>query len=201
MKPIILLDVDGVLADFVGHLSATCSALDVSMPPPGAWSFDFRSFLTNKQRKTAIGVLSDARSDGGHFARTLPVIEGAQDAVERLRLHGSVYIVTTPWESNPTWESERRAWLLRNFDVRPNHIVSTAAKYLVRGDLFVDDKPEHVAEWSAEHRNGHARLFNQPHNVSAPMNLMRVARWDCQAVDVLAHEAKEAARRRAGANA
>lgn len=180
VKPIILLDVDGVLADFIGHLIAQCESSGTPMPPREDWTFYWDTCLTHEQRSAAYRLLDDQLlrpSTGAEFCRTLPVIEGAQEAVAFLSQIGKVYIVTATWRACAGWEKARRDWLKEHFGIHPRDVISTSEKHLVRGDLFIDDKPNQVSAWSEANPFGAARLFHRPHNRGAPFTMQRVHDW------------------------
>jgi 5'(3')-deoxyribonucleotidase len=75
-----------------------------------------------------------------------------------------------------TWASERQQWLAEHFGISHKHLVSTPAKYLVRGELFVDDKPEHVEQWQAANPCGVGVLWSRAYNRSAT-HLRSVSQW------------------------
>jgi hypothetical protein len=85
---------------------------------------------------------------------------------------GEIYIVTSPWNSNPTWTHDREEWLYRNFGIPYNRVIHTSAKYLVRGDVFIDDKASAVAKWRDAHPSGLPVLWSNLHN--------RTELWDGQ---------------------
>lgn len=71
--------------------------------------------------------------------------------------------MTAPLLHCPTWESERREWLRCHFGFKARDVIFTARKDLVHGDVLIDDKPEHVKEWSLRWGKC-AVLWAQPYN-------------------------------------
>jgi 5'(3')-deoxyribonucleotidase len=167
----ILLDVDGVLADFVAaYLGLLKDTLGIDATPDQvtAWDIGEALGLTREQSsqvKRAIGT-------SPQLARSLPIYPGAIEGVERLKQLGEIYIVTSPWNSNPTWTHDREEWLYRNFGIPYNRVIHTSAKYLVRGDVFIDDKASAVAKWRDAHPSGLPVLWSNLHN--------RTELWDGQ---------------------
>jgi 5'(3')-deoxyribonucleotidase len=99
------------------------------------------------------------------FCDGIDVQPGAQEAVAALSELGDVYVVTSPWDSSPTWMHERARWVARHFPtIGQRRVIQTAQKHLVRGDVFVDDKPEHVVAWSSAWPAATAILFDMHHN-------------------------------------
>ncbi len=158
-----LLDCDGVLADFVGaYLKLLGSTQDRWHTPAEVTRFDIGASLglTPEQAsaiKRAIGT-----AEG--FARKLEPCPGAMAGVLALRQVADVYVVTSPWNSNPTWTHDREWWLKKHFDIPHSHVIHGSAKHLVHGDVFVDDKTDVVQAWQAAHPNGIGVRWTTPHN-------------------------------------
>jgi len=170
----VLLDVDGVLADFVGAyldlLNITCG---IKATREQITSFDIGTSLglTDEQAarvKRAIG-------NEPQLARSLDVYPGAVDGVERLAKVADVYIVTSPWNSNPTWMHDREHWLREWFCIPHSRVVHTSAKHLCRGDFLVDDKTDTLHKWARENPNGTPVQWKTPHN--------RLDGWQSRATD------------------
>lgn len=159
----VLLDCDGVLADFIGAAltivaevtGRTCAREDVDR-------FDFAAALklTPDEKRAVYAPISDRE---GWWSR-LPVMPGARDGVDRLRAVADVYVVTSPWNSCRTWHHEREAWLRHYFDLPAKHLIVTAAKHVCAGDVFVDDRTDTLIEWNAANPLGLAVQWQTPHN-------------------------------------
>lgn len=164
----LLLDVDGVLANF------TKTAVDLINR-----MFD-RSYATEQVTKFSIedslGLSARERerwttrltSTPGACASIEPY-EGAIEAVDRLGRLLPVYAVTAPWHTSPTWVYERTMWLQRHFGIPPQRVIPTHAKYAVRGLVLVDDRLKHLESWCAENVEVEAYesvgvLWRTPHN-------------------------------------
>lgn len=159
----VLLDVDGVLADFVSaFLAMVARDTGIVATPADVTQFDIGASLglskeQHSQVKRSIGAWTG-------MARKLEVYPGAIDGVKALREVAEVYIVTSPWNSNPTWTHDREWWLYEHFGIKHSHVTHTSAKYLCRGDFLVDDKVSAVEKWQAEHPGGVGVVWNTPHN-------------------------------------
>lgn len=176
MRPVILLDVDGVLADFVGHYIDTlewcgkvqvCREDIVNEDIPGCLQ------LTTHQRQTAEMLIASAGA-----AERIRALEGAATAVATLRGMGRVVFVTTPWPGAATWVHDRLQWLGVRFGCRPEDYFPVADKSLVDGAVMIDDSLRNVAMW---HRPGRLTLlWDTPHNRSTepPAGITRVTSWD-----------------------
>lgn len=162
-NPRLLLDVDGVLADFVsGYLDLVEVVTRRRYHPEQVTQFDIGGSLglTPAESSEVKRLLGESRG----FCLALRMYEGAQDGVARLQQIADVYIVTSPWNSCPTWTHEREAWLKKHFKIPHSRVTHTSAKYLCRGDVFVDDKVDAVIKWRSEHPTSLAVVWNTPHN-------------------------------------
>lgn len=158
----VLLDVDGVLADFTG---AVC----------WCWSERFgREFkseqVTQWDIAEALGIPKvlhawawEALRVPG-FCRNVGSYPGAIEFVEALRMRGEeVYFVTSPL-GGQHWHYERERWLKWFFGAKSNQIIFCHDKHLVRGRALIDDKVETIRAWSKAHPYGTAILRSQPYN-------------------------------------
>lgn len=99
------------------------------------------------------------------FCLGMEVQDGAEDAMDALHVAGhEVYVVTSPWETSPTWFHERTEWLLSKFILPRGHVIGAYAKERVSGHVFIDDKPENCAKWKKSNPHGVAILFAAPFN-------------------------------------
>jgi 5'(3')-deoxyribonucleotidase len=161
-KPLVWLDVDGVLADFVGgYLRLLEEHTGIIAKHEQITQFDLGASLgLTKEQSTRMKI---AVSDAHRFARTLDVYPGALDGVRRLQEVANVWIATSPWNSNPTWTHDREWWLREHFGIPASRITHTAAKHLLRGDYLIDDKTETLNAWLAHGQTG-AVQWETPHN-------------------------------------
>ncbi len=173
----VLLDVDGVSADFV---QATLDSL-VQLGGPRMHHDDVESWhifdcIPPEYRDR---ISDEWRKPG--WCANIPLYPGAQDGIELLRgiTKAEVLFVTTAMEDAPFWMWEREQWLRKYFDANHRTIVFTAAKYAVDGEVFVDDKLPNVLEWAEHHPHGQAVLWassTNQHDVF-PSNIHRTCSW------------------------
>lgn len=148
-----LVDCDGVLGDFTGHVLRLTGA---TYKPEDIKKWDVFEYVGKHHE--------DFLLQSPEFWRTLPVIPGAQDAIKQLKQSGEVLIVTSPYYSCRGFFEARFEWLREHFGIDPGDVIPTPKKYLIPGDALFDDKPDHVKEWAEEHPEGTAYLFDQPYN-------------------------------------
>lgn len=146
----IILDVDGVLLDFVGAVSPMGDQSLLAYVELEQWADPWES--------------ARARINDPGFGLTLKPYRGAFGFYQSLRDFGKVIVATSPWEESETWDYDRREALLYHFGIHPNDVVfiHTSQKHLLRGDLVIDDHAEVCA--SFESRGAGAVLIDRPWN-------------------------------------
>jgi 5'(3')-deoxyribonucleotidase len=177
-RPVILLDVDGVLADFTG------ACLDVLR---GIGLHRTVDQVTSYALVEALGLDAGAKAalsrawSSPRFCECIEPYPRATEGVGMLMGIGDVYAVTAPMWSSPTWQSERADWLAEHMGVRRNNVISAHAKHLVRGDVLVEDKPETLAAWMDAWPGGAGVLIDRPYNrdvVDGPWQRVTCGDWE-----------------------
>lgn len=173
MKPTILIDCDGVLADFGGaFLAAVLKETGESFDLSDITQWDITRCMFFRELEVKYPGLekklwADYIAKPG-FCDKIAVLPGAQGAMERLQSLGDVFVVTSPMATAPTWMYERENWLQRLFDIPRDHVIHAGKKYLVHGDVLIDDKPSHVRAWHTKwsRTGGYGILWNAPYNAT-----------------------------------
>lgn len=137
-----LVDLDGVAADWGFGYNRFAETMNlyahggVRYEERPGW--DLKAGLTKTGRE-----LNDRIMALQGFYAELPLIEGAQSAIETLRNSGfDVWFVTTPFLSNPHCASEKLSWVEKHFGSSMKaRTILTMDKTLIRGDVLIDDKP------------------------------------------------------------
>jgi 5'(3')-deoxyribonucleotidase len=173
----ILLDVDGVVADYVArylqvvqHVTGRCFAeQDVTQ-----WNIAAALGLTDQEESRVHEIT--ARPG---FCSDLVPYPGARAAVQQLARQHTIVWLTTPSESSPTWRQDRRLWLVRHFGKLGDTVVQTHQKQTVAGDLLVDDRVDNCIRWARVHPSGRAVLWTRPWNAAAqPPGVWRASNWN-----------------------
>lgn len=194
MKPTVLLDVDGVIANFI---DATLELLrrdhrvmctDDSRNWP-CWSMAdaiFRQWPKDADCywglppkisvEESTRLLSDVWNSE-RFATGIRPYEGAIEGVLALMEIADVYFVTSPIWTSKTWTYDRALWLRDHLGIDNRRIIFTSSKHLVHGDIFVDDKPETVEKWRQHNSPAYAVVWDQPYNQGHPELLIRTSDW------------------------
>lgn len=196
MTPV-LFDVDGVLADWCGHLLTTVGS---RMRVADVHQWDVFALL--RRESSEMERFARSLCDDPRWWAQIPAVPGARDAVTAVRQTGAhVVFVSSPWHTCPSWETARRDWLWRHIGASAGSFASvpSALKRLVHGGMLVEDSADTAIAWAQSHA-GRAYLVDAPYNrdgVEDRAALYRVTRlvggWSRDNIDALA----EAARRHA----
>lgn len=175
-RPIVLFDCDGVLSDMAAEMLRIASMLFGHNPDPALlkeWDVCKALGLTKAEEE-----LIYREMDVPGWAQKLQVIEGAKEAVKEIESVADLYVLTAPVWSSPTWGFDRCQWLKREFDIGYKRVIITHAKYLVHGDVFLDDKPSNVHAWQEKWGTeglGLVRHYDYTHGDH--MHLPRTHEW------------------------
>lgn len=180
---IILIDVDGVIADFYGHMLSLLKAeartifskgdkLRKTLKKENIKDYWAQGQLPAQHQKIIQKLV--ARSD---FWASIPEIPDAVSSINALKEAGAkIKFVTSPTLICRDWERTRLEWLQKRFDwVNIDDLIVCSCKEYIDGDIFIDDYREHVDKWNERkfHRaceymeeapffNGY--LFEAPYN-------------------------------------
>lgn len=152
-NPIILLDVDGVLADFVG------AALKAHGRDGPVSRYDFWQDW---------GITADTFWEplrGRDFWRTIRPYPWAKVLLAELRKLGTVYIATAP-NRDPECIAAKLWWLKRHLNVLSDDVMCGKHKWLMASPstILIDDGEHNVSAFVAA--GGKAILFPQPYNAN-----------------------------------
>lgn len=178
----ILVDCDGVLADF---LSDALKIINRKTKRKGKDRFT-EDHITQWDICGSVGMphlwseINKAASRKG-FCRKIKPYEHAKDGIALLRSAGEVFVVTSPL-STPHWTYERGQWLDEHFSVKKTHVIHTDAKHVVVGDTLIDDKLDNCINWAKHHPDGVALIWDATYNRKTPddlpENVHRVKSWE-----------------------
>lgn len=157
----ILIDMDGVIADFERGFLKQWQTLHAD-----------KSFVRLEDRKTFY-IIDDYPSEAQHivsgicqssgFFRTLEPMTGAVEALAEMRQMGhSVFICTSPLSAYKNCVLEKFEWVEQHLGADwVKQIVMTKDKTIVTADVLIDDKPtiEGAAKPDWEHI-----IYDQPYN-------------------------------------
>ena len=163
-RPVVLLDTDGVKADFLKHALQVVNRITGKHFTPDSFpSWDIFDTI-GKEHEAA--CYEEFNKEG--FCAGFDVYPGAIEGVQLVQEIADVYVVTSPTHSSPFWMWERTQWLKKHFGISHKNVIHCSAKRLVRGDVLVDDKPDHIADWIEVNPEGMGLLWDQPYNRTLP---------------------------------
>lgn len=185
----VLLDCDGIIVDFAqGLINALHKATngEVNLTVNDFPSWDMYGRLDELEAEGRFGTLTNVRklataiSRLTGFCESLPIYEAAQEGLPKIiEAHKAglldLFVVTAPFDTNPTWVFERNR-ILKTFDLDAKQVIHAGAKYPIAGDLFIDDKDTHLDEWLL-HNDGAVFLWDTPHNRNDGKNHKRLKTW------------------------
>ena len=171
----ILLDCDGVLADFVGAIRRELRRERLPIEEDQIKHLDLSQSLSKEQMRVVRLIEKDPS-----FCYSIKPYPYARELIAALA--GVDYaILTAPW-TPPNWCDERLSWLEDKLGVPRDRVIFAAGpiKKLVRGNLLVEDSPANIESWQRNNTTGRTvlvrRPWNQPYDSvgwsSAPENLV-----------------------------
>ncbi len=171
----ILLDCDGILADFTGATLDMLKRIGI-----GEYTVDQ---VTQYSILAALGLSKEqgmrARFEWQRagFCSTIEPYADAQEYIDVLKGVGEVVVVTAPLDGARQWAWERKLWLKHYFGL--TSVVSTSEKHHIVGDVLVDDLPSHLVQSPCRSKV----LFQRPWNAaeeqaSGLLDYFRVSTWD-----------------------
>lgn len=138
---LILVDQDGVLADFDAAFTTRMRDAYPGAPAVDATTRDVWKVRDCYPPDWAGPVDAVPRAPG--FFAGLPPVDGARQALEEMRAAGhDVFICTSPLSDYENCVLEKHTWVEQHLGrdwVR--RVILTKDKTLVRGDVLIDDKP------------------------------------------------------------
>lgn len=171
MKPIILLDMDGVIADFFQHTMDIyrLSLNDYKAPKP--WSYDIGAWIEEMLELTSrnnawlpnswfeLAIATQAREK--NFWLEMPKYPWTDELISLLAGYGEIYITTKPMH-HPECLAQKKMWLDRHFPELK--FIMTGHKHLLAQNhhILIDDHQETVENFIKH--GGQAVLFPQPWN-------------------------------------
>jgi 5'-nucleotidase len=163
----ILVDMDGVLADFEGHFLALWREAhpdEPYIPPEERTSF----WLVEQYPEELHQRMWDIMLAPGFFAEIPPVPGGLEAVGEMLTLGHEVHICSSPLLGNPTCASDKYAWIERHLDRDwAARLILSSDKTIVEGDVLIDDRPDPEAGGARTPTWTHI-VFDHPYNRSVP---------------------------------
>jgi 5'(3')-deoxyribonucleotidase len=162
MKPEILLDIDGVAANFIQG----CIPIAEALVGRRVFHDDIDQFMIEHAlglgETQTVALYKAVMTEG--WCRSLPAYEGAKEAVTFMREHATVIPVTAHFFDSKHWVYERDAWIIEHLGIPQTDIVHTHRKFQIDGDILIDDKISHLRSWIGRRPSKRGVLFQRRYN-------------------------------------
>lgn len=171
---VILMDVDGVCADFIGACLNFINDKHKTNYTNDDINQDIRKTLSHLWDDDCEKMI---KSPG--FCESLSIIPGCLEAYEYFRKTGyRIVFCTTPYRNAPHWPHERFLWLKKHFKIEREDLIFATDKRFVHGVALIDDKPSNVISWKQYHMHannsgGTGVVFKQPWNLKDSLEIQK----------------------------
>lgn len=174
VKNRILIDVDGVIANFIDYYIKIASDIlrkDLFIINKYSWDTgDALGLADHEKKEVDKGLYS-------YGALGIVPYEGAVEAIIDLANLHDIYFVTTPLDESETWASDRIRWLIKYFGPKlGGKYILTHDKFTVCGDILIDDKTDNVVKWKEAWPKSLPILWAHDYN-SMVTDIIRVNNW------------------------
>lgn len=167
----VLVDCDGVLADFLGRFLISIQKVTGLKHDPEVTTYRIEDAIRLEPNDYE-RVYEQVEAPG--WCASVSPIPGAQEGVSLLRKQGhTIVIVTSPWKGHYSWHRERLWWLKHHFDIAEKQVIFTSTKEWIDGDVLIEDNPDNLLKWKSAGYGRHGLILDQPYNRSAPSQATR----------------------------
>lgn len=143
----ILVDLDGVLADFDRPLWDWAVERGFQFNVESVTAAGRSYFLTENLQEEWQRRLMRRHIDQTDFFRTLPEIDGCVEGLRELADNFDVWLCTKPLESNLVCRDSKAHWVRKRWPDLEHKLIITPDKSLINGDVLLDDAIR--PEWAA----------------------------------------------------
>lgn len=185
-RPIVLVDMDGVLADFDGATEQYLRDNHPDIPIAARQNFYYKHDYLEAAHQVIINQLHASQ----YFFRNLPEIPGALDGWQRIiELGYEPRICSSPLHTNEWCKDEKLAWVEHRLGKQAMQTaLITTHKEECEGIALIDDRPEIKNAATASWRH---IIFDQPYNTVVDTEC-RLHGWHDPNLKLLLEKAAEA---------
>lgn len=170
-RKVILMDLDGVLADFVEGFTRLANSLFhtqiITTPDQPSWNFRTWGLLTREQENL---VWDQVKRDAGWWTRLKPLVSiGTFSRIDNLQLEHEVVFCTNRVSAAHPPGQQTSMWLESHGVYRPSVIVSGKKGEIARAigaTHSIDDKIENcwAVHWISDSPQTKSYLLDRPYN-------------------------------------
>lgn len=117
--------------------------------------------------------------DKSNILEYMPLKPRALEIIKKWSKMNIEVVIVTGIEKNTNGYKDKLKWL-KNVGLEPyiTDLIPTKNKYLVRGDILIDDNKEYLDKWKEYNPQGVAILMTAQHNKGKYPTQFRVNDWD-----------------------
>lgn len=134
----VLIDLDNTCNDFTGLFIKWVEKLGYEFDYDKYDSWDIEdAIVADNPRKVLAEILDNLK-----FWDELTPLPGCVEAMRKINSKYTVKIVTIPWKPESAFQNQKKKWVRKYFPFISNNQISfESKKWLVDGDVIIDDKP------------------------------------------------------------
>lgn len=173
-KPRLILDVDGVLADFATPALEFLNMIGKPKRYDQVSQWDI--FEGNKEVEN---YFKETLASKPGYCYGLKPLPNACNFVAAAKEKYEIAIVTTPYDV-PYWLNERTAWIVDKFGLPRSSITFTHKKQHVNGDVMIEDNIDNLVNWySCDPSRRLPLIMDHPWNRESDTFVHRVSGFGC----------------------
>lgn len=161
-KPVVLLDLDGVLVDFDQAVANQYYEITGKIILP-KYFYNYNVIGHIKCSKRIKEQIIRAINARGFSYFQMRPYRGVIKTTKKLMKIADVVFVTKPWSTSETWCHDRTSFL-ENYFGEKIKIIFTGEKEYTQGRYFIDDNADNIVKWQKANPNGEAFLMDRPYN-------------------------------------
>lgn len=144
MRPLtVLCDLDGMVVDLLAKWLENYNAEYGDKLTKD----DIKSWDMHKNVKTECGFKIYNFIDIDECYTDLPPLPGALAGIEEIKRMGHEVVIVSASSKNPLSAARKISWCRRHLEMKRNDIIIATKKYLVSGDVLLEDSPINIAEY------------------------------------------------------
>lgn len=121
-----------------------------------------QSWEIHRHAKFGYKIYEIINRDG--FYEELDPLPGAITAVNKIRDMGHKLLFVTASMKNPNAAAGKLRWVMNNLDTDRKDVIIAHNKYLIKGDVFIDDSPSNIKSYREHWPSSKILTISYPYN-------------------------------------